>query len=82
MYEKITETGFDIVNHLTITLKYYVHMWKHKHDKPDKAGFIERIKDTALIEKRIAKSKEKGDKHKKKWNMFLEEFELNINNDQ
>ena len=82
MYEKITETGFDIVNHLTITLKYYIHMCKHKHDKPDKAGLIERIKDIALIEKRIAKSKEKGDKHKKKWNMFLEEFELNINNDQ
>ena len=82
MYEKITDNGFDIVNHLTITLKYYIHMCKHKHDKPDKAGFIERIKDTALIEKRIAKSKEKEEKHKKKWNMFLEEFELNINNDQ
>ena len=77
---QITETSYDIINHLTIVLKYYVHLCKHKNEKPNKAGLIEKIKDTAVIEKRIAKSRGKEDKHNKKWNMFLEVFELNIKN--
>ena len=82
MYEKITETGYDIINHLTIVLKYYVHLCKYKNDIPNKAGLIEKIKDTAVIEKRIAKSKGKEDKHDKKWNAFLEVFELEIKDGQ
>ena len=79
IYE-ITDTSYDIINHLTIVLKYYVHLCKHKNEKPNKAGLIEKIKDTAIIEKRIAKSRGKEDIHNKKWNMFLEIFELDIEN--
>ena len=56
-------------------------MCKHKHAKPDKAGLIEEFRDTASLEQRIARSKEKIEKHHSKWNIFLEQFELIIADD-
>ena len=76
LHHMIEKSNYDIVNHMMITLKYYVHVCKHKKILPSTEGLIESIKDTAVIEQRIASRKNKLDRHHDKWDAIL--TELNI----
>ena len=76
IHQMIEKRNYDIVNHMMITLKYYVHICKHKKVLPNRDGLIELIKDTATIERRIATRKNKLDRHHDKWDTIL--TELNI----
>ena len=74
LYHKIDKTEYDIVNHVMITVKHYIHICKHKDTHPSRNGLLEKIHDTAQTEKRIALKRDKLDLHDRKWNFFLSEL--------
>ena len=71
----IDAEAYDIVNHLMITLKYYIHICKCKQIMPSTVGLIEKIKDTERLEKMIAIRKQKLEKHQRKWDLYLQELD-------
>ena len=71
LYEMIERNNYDVVNHLTLTLKYHIHLSKFREILPSIAGFKELIKDTEMIEKRIATRKHKLNRHHDKWDDIL-----------
>lgn len=50
LHHMIENSNYDIINHMMITLKYYIHQCKHKKIMPSRAGLMELLKDTAMIE--------------------------------
>ena len=75
MHTKIDLTSYDVVNHVIITVKYYIHMCKNKNMSPTKAALVNQITETAQLEENIARNKEKLERHQSKWNTFLSELE-------
>ena len=75
MFQQIDNTSYDIINHLIITVKYYVHICKYMTKIPEKKGLIEMIRDTERLEKLIAMRKGKLERHQNKWNRFITELD-------
>ena len=62
------------MNHLLISTKHYIHIWRHRNTLLNRKELIEKIKDIAQIEKRIAVRKSKLELHERKWAFFLDEL--------
>ena len=75
MFQQIDNTSYDIINHLIITVKYYVHICKYINTIPEKDRLIEKIRDTERLEKLIAMRKSKLERHQNKWNRFITELD-------
>ena len=65
MFQRIDQPEYDIINHLIISIKYYIHICRHRNNLPNRTDLMEKIKDTAQIEKRIAVRKGKLEIHEK-----------------
>ena len=57
-----------------ISTKHYIHVCRHKDATPNISGLIEKIKETAQIEQRIALRKGKLELHERKWKRLLSEM--------
>ena len=57
MFQRIDQSEYDIINHLIISIKYYIHICKHRNNLPNRKDLIEKIKDIAQIEKKNCNKK-------------------------
>ena len=74
MHTKVEQPEYDIINHLIIVIKHFIHICKHKKTEPSIPGLISKILDTEAIEKIIAEKKNKKERHDFKWKAFLDEL--------
>ena len=65
---------YDVISHITILVKYYIHMCRIKGSLPCSKVLKRRILYSQFLEAEIAKRKNKEEEHDKKWNLFLENF--------
>ena len=59
VHEKINSPQYDVVNHLTIIVKHFIHMCKHKNTRPSVPRLKEKIVDIERIERNISIRKNK-----------------------
>ena len=67
---------YDVVSHITILVKYYIHICRIKGTIPCSKILKRRILYAQFLESEIAKKKSKHEEHDKKWNLFLENFSI------
>ena len=65
---------FDVLSHITILLKYYVHICRLKDQIPSPKVLRRRILYSQFLESEIAKKRNKMENHDIKWGAFLENF--------
>ena len=65
---------FDVLSHITILLKYYVHICRINNKIPSQKVLRRRILYSQFLESEIAKKRNKMDNHDTKWSAFLENF--------
>ena len=65
---------YDVISHITILVKYYIHICRIKGTVPCSKVLKRRILYSQFLESEIAKKKGKNEEHDKKWNLFLENF--------
>ena len=66
LHDKMREGNHDLINHIILTIKYYIHLCRTKKDKPIKpslSGLKKRISYTEYLEKQIATKKQKLEAH-------------------
>ena len=75
-FEKTNIRSFDIFNHLTILLKYYIHTCRLKKSKPIFPVFQKRIITTETTELSIATKHGKIKQHLEKWGEIITHFSI------
>ena len=75
-YGKTHLRNFDILSHLTILLKFYIHTCKHKKCKPHFSVFVKKIISTESTELKIATKNGKTKQHLDKWGETITKFSL------
>ena len=65
---------YDVVSHITILVKYYIHICRINGNIPCSKVLKRRILYSQFLESEIARKKNKEEEHDKKWNSFLENF--------
>ena len=75
-YEKTHMRNFDILSHLTILLKYYIHTCKYKKCKPCFSVFTKKIITTESTELNIATRNSKIRQHLDKWGDTITKLSL------
>ena len=65
---------YDVVSHITILVKYYIHICRIKANLPCSKVLKRRILYSQFLEAEIARKKNKEEEHDRKWNTFLENF--------
>ena len=73
-YSSLTNKQYDSMSHVTILVKYYIHICRMKKNIPCPKVLKRRILYSQFIESEIAKKKSKEEQHDRKWNFFLECF--------
>ena len=73
-YLSMTNKKYDVVSHITILVKYYIHICRLQGNIPCPKVLKRRILYSQFLESEIAKKKNKEEEHDKKWNRFLENF--------
>ena len=68
---------FDVLSHITILLKYYIHICRINEQKPSPKVLKRRVLYSQFLESEIAKKRNKMDNHNLKWSVFLENFSMN-----
>ena len=72
----MTNKKYDVISHITILVKYYIHICRIKGVIPCSKVLKRRILYSQFLESEIAKKKGKEEDHDKKWNKFLESFSM------
>ena len=72
----MTNKRYDVVSHITILVKYYIHICRIKGTIPYSKVLKRRILYSQFLESEIAKKKGREEDHDKKWNIFLENFSM------
>ena len=70
-YKEIENKDYNIINHILIVLKHFLHICRLKETQPSVAGFKARILDTEYLERQIATRKHKLECHTYKWEHLL-----------
>ena len=73
-FSSMANKKYDVVSHITILVKYYIHIFRIKGNIPCSKILKRRILYSQFLESEIAKKKNKEEEHDKKWNLFLENF--------
>ena len=73
-YNEIGNRPFDIISHLTILLKHYIHICRLKKCKPLFTVFSKKVVTTESIEFRIAAKLGKATQHAAKWGNMVTKF--------
>ena len=76
--EIVNSSQFDVVNHIAIVVKHFIHICKHKNQEPSVPRLKERIIDIERLERMIAIRKNKFDLHNKKWSNILNELRTGV----
>ena len=73
-FSSMMNKKYDVVSHITILVKYYIHICRIKGNIPCSKVLKRRILYSQFLESEIAKKKNKQEEHDRKWNTFLENF--------
>ena len=74
-FQHINDKHFDIISHLGILLKYYIHICRIKDKKPHPIVMMKRFEYAYNLEEEIAKKKGKVDRHHQKWSMVIDKIQ-------
>ena len=75
-YEHLDNRVFDIYSHITIIVKYYIHICRLKRSKLCYKVLVKQIASVETIEHRIAYKRGKLKQHSEKWATVIEKFSL------
>ena len=75
-FSKTNDRSFDIISHLTIIVKYYIHLCRLKKNTPHYQVLMKKITATESIEMKIAEKSNKINQHLKKWSNMITRFSL------
>ena len=75
-FSSMTNKKFDVISHVTILVKYYIHICRINKNTPCPKVLKRRIIYSQFIKSEIAKKKNKEELHDRKWNPFLECFSV------
>ena len=75
-FSKTNDRSFDIISHLTIIVKYYIHLCRLKKNTPHYQVLMKKITATESIEMKIAVKSNKINQHLKKWSNVITRFSL------
>ena len=73
-YSTMKDKTFDVLSHIAILLKYYIHTCRINKQLPSPKVLKRRILYSQFLESEIAKKRNKMVNHELKWNLFLENF--------
>ena len=76
VYQKVDDSTFDIISHLTIIIKQCINNCRTTKSKPSLAQINSKIREIENIEYRIALKNRKLEKHQTKWLQIKELYEI------